>query len=85
MIERIKQGVQYMLPSICNELWAKTGERETYDTCHVVIAALSVWGHNTRHWLQKGGMLRSPPHRCLPSVWRLRDWNWEEGGREGAE
>lgn len=54
VMERIKQGFQYMLPSICVEIWSKVGDQAAYGKCHNVLAALSVWGHNVRHWFQFG-------------------------------
>lgn len=56
VLERIKQGYQYLLPSICVEIYSKaTDSPETqYATCHQVLAALSVWGHNVRHWFHFG-------------------------------
>lgn len=54
VLERIKQGYQYLLPSICVEIWSKTQDTDSYGKCHNVLASLSVWGHNVRHWLQFG-------------------------------
>ena len=57
VLERIKQGYQYLLPSICVEIFSKEGEsagKEAYGVCHQVLASLSVWGNNVRHWLHYG-------------------------------
>ena len=68
VLERIKQGYQYLLPSICVEIYSKEGfflelaEGEkaqgngdkAYAVCHEVLASLSVWGNNVRHWLHYG-------------------------------
>eukprot|EP00499_Haloplacidia_sp_CaronLabIsolate_P009427 CAMPEP_0196770792 /NCGR_PEP_ID=MMETSP1104-20130614/1339_1 /TAXON_ID=33652 /ORGANISM="Cafeteria sp., Strain Caron Lab Isolate" /LENGTH=349 /DNA_ID=CAMNT_0042140907 /DNA_START=1 /DNA_END=1050 /DNA_ORIENTATION=+ len=61
VMERIKQGYQYMLPSICVEVFHKTQSQEEYTICHNVLAALSVWGHNVRHWF-KFGCYKSEPY-----------------------
>ena len=57
-LERIKQGYQFLLPAICVELFskekaAKDGQ-ESFAVCHQVLAALSVWGNNVRHWFHYG-------------------------------
>jgi hypothetical protein len=57
VLERIKQGYQYLLPSICVEIFSKEGEsagKVAYGVCHQVLASLSVWGNNVRHWLHYG-------------------------------
>jgi hypothetical protein len=54
VLERIKQGYQYLLPSICVEIYSKESSSEEYSTCHQVLASLSVWGHNVRHWFHYG-------------------------------
>ena len=57
VLERIKQGYQYLLPSICVEIFSKEGEsagKDAYGVCHQVLASLSVWGNNVRHWLHYG-------------------------------
>lgn len=55
VIERIKEGYQNLLPSICVEVFYKTAsDPESYGKCHNVLASLSQWGHNVRHWLQYG-------------------------------
>ena len=57
VLERIKQGYQYLLPSICVEIFSKEGEeagKTAYGVCHQVLASLSVWGNNVRHWLHYG-------------------------------
>jgi hypothetical protein len=58
VLERIKQGYQYLLPSICVEIFSKTGSsadgKKDYAYCHQTLAALSVWGNNVKHWLQYG-------------------------------
>ena len=54
VLERIKQGYQYLLPSICVEIYSKENKQEPYGTCHEVLASLSVWGNNVRHWLHYG-------------------------------
>ena len=54
VLERIKQGYQYLLPSICVEIYSKENDQATYGVCHEVLASLSVWGNNVRHWLHYG-------------------------------
>lgn len=57
VLERIKQGYQYLLPSICVEIFSKEGSakgKEAYGMCHQVLASLSVWGNNVRHWFHYG-------------------------------
>ena len=57
VLERIKQGYQYLLPSICVEIFSKEGSgagQEAYGMCHQVLASLSVWGNNVRHWFHYG-------------------------------
>ena len=57
VLERIKQGYQYLLPSICVEIFSKEGAaagEKPYGVCHQVLASLSVWGNNVRHWLHYG-------------------------------
>ena len=57
VLERIKQGYQYLLPSICLEVYSKqyTGQGEIpYQICHHVLYSLNVWGNNVRHWFQFG-------------------------------
>jgi hypothetical protein len=54
VLERIKQGYQYLLPSICVEIYSKENKQAPYGTCHEVLASLSVWGNNVRHWLHYG-------------------------------
>ena len=57
VLERIKQGYQYLLPSICVEIFSKEGSgagQEAYGVCHQVLASLSVWGNNVRHWFHYG-------------------------------
>ena len=57
VLERIKEGYQYLLPSICLEVYSKqnTGEGEVpYQICHHVLYSLNVWGNNVRHWFQFG-------------------------------
>jgi hypothetical protein len=57
VLERIKQGYQYLLPSICVEIFSKEGAskgKEAYGMCHQVLASLSVWGNNVRHWFHYG-------------------------------
>ena len=57
VLERIKQGYQYLLPSICVEIYSKEGAgagKEPYGVCHQVLASLSVWGNNVRHWFHYG-------------------------------
>merc|ERR1712196_578624 len=53
VLERIKQGYQYLLPSICVEIFSKEGEsagKEAYGVCHQVLASL---------WLLQSRKLRS--------------------------
>jgi len=54
VLERIKQGYQYLLPSICVEIYSKENKEQPYGVCHEVLASLSVWGNNVRHWLHYG-------------------------------
>jgi hypothetical protein len=54
VLERIKQGYQYLLPSICVEIFSKENAQGPYAVCHEVLASLSVWGNNVRHWLHYG-------------------------------
>jgi hypothetical protein len=54
VLERIKQGYQYLLPSICVEIYSKENDQKPYGVCHEVLASLSVWGNNVRHWLHYG-------------------------------
>ena len=54
VLERIKQGYQYLLPSICVEIYSKENSQTPYGVCHEVLASLSVWGNNVRHWLHYG-------------------------------
>ena len=45
------------MPSICVEIFSKEGAAEgekVYAICHEVLASLSVWGNNVRHWLHYG-------------------------------
>ena len=57
-LERIKQGYQFLLPAICVELFSKEKDAKAGQTsfavCHQVLAALSVWGNNVRHWFHYG-------------------------------
>lgn len=54
VLERIKQGYQYLLPSICVEIFSKENSDDAFAKCHEVLASLSVWGNNVRHWLHYG-------------------------------
>jgi hypothetical protein len=57
-LERIKQGYQFLLPAICVELFSKEKTpkdgQSSFAICHQVLAALSVWGNNVRHWFHYG-------------------------------
>ncbi len=54
VLERIKMGYQYMLPSICTELYSLSTDASTFQACHEVISGLSIWGNNVRSWFQDG-------------------------------
>ena len=65
VLERIKQGYEYVLPSICIEVYKggmagggspppTTGPASDFGDCHQVLAALSVWGNNVRSWMHDG-------------------------------
>ena len=58
VLERIKQGYQFLLPAICVELFSKEKNAKdgqaSFAQCHQVLAALSVWGNNVRHWFHYG-------------------------------
>lgn len=58
VLERIKQGYQYLLPAICVEVFSKETSaaegKKDFGECHQVLASLSVWGNNVRHWFHYG-------------------------------
>lgn len=60
VIERIKQGYQYLLPSICMELFkgglanGAASDTQDYASCHEVVASLSTWGSHIKQWIHHG-------------------------------
>lgn len=52
-IEKIKQGTNTLLPSICTGMYEKNGEA-AYSKCHETLSALEQNGNNFRFWLFEG-------------------------------
>lgn len=61
VIERIKQGYQNLLPSICVEIFTKTeGSQADYTVCQNVLAALTVHGAEVERWIKTGCFKAEP-------------------------
>jgi len=67
VLERIKMGYQYMLPSICVELYSLSTDATTFQQCHEVLAGLSVWGNNIRSWFQEG-CYKAEPYGAMEKI-----------------
>ena len=67
VLERIKMGYQYMLPSICVELYSLSTDAATFQQCHEVLAGLSVWGNNIRSWFQEG-CYKAEPYGAMEKI-----------------
>jgi hypothetical protein len=57
VLERIKQGYEYLLPSICVEIHANNQQAEDFGKCQETIANLSVMGANVKSWFLNGWSL----------------------------
>lgn len=67
VLERIKMGFQFMLPSICVELFSLSSNALTYSRCHETLASLSVWGNNVRFWFHNG-CYKSEPYGAMELI-----------------
>eukprot|EP00939_MAST-03C_sp_MAST-3C-sp1_P001718 g1718.t1 len=54
VMEKIKMGYQYLLPSVCVELYSTSENKDAFGYCHEVLAVLSVWGNNVKSWMSQG-------------------------------
>lgn len=54
VMEKLKLGYQYLLPSMCVEFYSLSSSEKGFQDCNEVLDVMSVWGPNIRKWLHEG-------------------------------